>query len=75
MATFGKTPSIGNSMAHEIEIEIDADGKVTGTVLGVSGSACTDISKFLDELGEVVEDRHTQDYFRPPARRNLTVKR
>ena len=75
MATFGKSPLLGKTPAHEIEIEIDEYGMITGKVLGINGAACSGISKFLDELGEVLEDRKTNDYFRPPARRNLTVKR
>jgi len=47
-----------------IEITIDEEGQTTGEVKGVQGPSCSDISKFLDELGEVVEDRPTPDYYR-----------
>lgn len=49
---------------HEIEITIDADGNVTGEVHGISGPQCGPISKWLDSLGDVVEDRNTPDYNR-----------
>ena len=47
-----------------IEITIDEEGQTTGEVKGIQGPSCSDISKFLDELGEVVEDRPTPDYYR-----------
>jgi hypothetical protein len=39
----------------------------------VTGSACSDISKFLDQLGVVEEDRKTADFFRP-AKQGVTIK-
>lgn len=50
---------------HTIIIEIGEDGSITGEVKGVTGKSCSDISKWLDELGEVTEDRHTPDYYKP----------
>ncbi len=52
---------------HTIEIEITPQGEVKATVQGVKGAACTDISKFLDELGEVVEDQATAEMYEQPA--------
>ncbi len=46
-----------------IDIVISEDGQITGTVHGVTGPSCSDISKWLDSLGEVVEDKHTPDYY------------
>jgi hypothetical protein len=59
---------------HSLEITIDADGKLTCEVKGVKGKECTNITAWLDELGEVTEDRHTQDYFKSPDQR-LNVHR
>ena len=49
---------------HTIDIEIAPDGQITGTVKGVTGPACSDISKWLNSLGEVTEDQHTPDYYK-----------
>ncbi len=52
---------------HTIEIEITPQGEVKATVQSVKGAACVDISKFLDELGDVVEDRATAEMYEQPA--------
>jgi len=54
-----------SSKPHTLIIEIDPDGKLSGTVQGVAGPACTSLSAWLDELGQVTEDRHTPDYHKP----------
>lgn len=59
---------------HEIDISIDEIGHITATVGGVSGQACSDISKWLDQIGVVTEDRHTQDYYKSPDQ-NVMIKR
>lgn len=51
---------------HTIEITIDEAGNITGIVQGVQGKSCSDISKFLDTMGVVKEDRHTDDYHKTP---------
>lgn len=53
------------SVPHEIVIEIDASGKITGTVKGVTGKACTTLSAWLDLLGSVEVDLRTPDYDKP----------
>lgn len=58
---------------HTIDISIDEEGKITSEVKGITGSACTQISKFLDDLGTVTEDRHTSDYYKTP-KQGITVK-
>jgi len=52
---------------HTIEIFVKPDGEVEATVKGIKGPACGDASKFLDELGVVVEDQHTAEYFEQPV--------
>lgn len=51
-------------MTHQIIIEIKSDGAVTGEVKGAAGPKCTQLSKWLDELGKVVEDRKSSDYYK-----------
>jgi hypothetical protein len=48
----------------EIRITIGKDGNISAEVVGVEGQKCTDLSKFLDQLGQVTEDRLTPDYYR-----------
>ena len=49
--------------AHTIEVVITEDGEIKATVQGVAGPACEDLSRFLDQLGEVVEDKKTPDFY------------
>jgi len=58
---------------HTIEISIDEEGKITSEVKGVTGQACSNISKFLDSLGTVQEDRHTDDYWKKP-KQSVSIK-
>lgn len=54
-----------SNQPHTLIVEINPDGTVTGEVKGVTGKSCSDISKWLDELGDVKEDRHTADWYKP----------
>lgn len=59
-----------------IEVVIDSDGNLKSTVLGVDGPACEVISEFLKELGQVVTDKKTPDYYKTAKQTNqLTTKR
>ena len=58
---------------HTITIEISADGQISGEVHGVKGTSCSDITKWLDELGEVKEDRHTPDYYQRETGQQIKV--
>lgn len=49
---------------HVIQITITPEGKIMGEVKGVSGPRCASLSEWLNELGKVVEDRRTPDYYR-----------
>ncbi len=49
--------------AHSIRVEIDEAGNVAAVVEGVSGPACSDISKFMDTLGVVTRDEPTPEFF------------
>ena len=48
---------------HTIVLETDDDGNLIATVEGIAGPACGDASKWLNDLGRVIEDRHTADYY------------
>ena len=49
---------------HEIIVDIDTEGNIKGEVQGISGPHCGELSKWLDELGNVTEDKKTGDYFK-----------
>ena len=49
---------------HTIEVEITPEGEIKATVKGVNGPKCGELSAFLDDLGTVVEDQRTSDYYR-----------
>ena len=40
----------------------DAEGKIIGEVTNVSGPQCAPLSAWLDEIGDVIDDRSTPDY-------------
>jgi len=50
---------------HQIVIKINPDGSIAGEVKGAAGPKCTLLSKWLDELGKVTEDRKTSDFYKP----------
>jgi hypothetical protein len=58
-----KLTKFDGTQEHTIMVEIDDDGNVAAKVEGVQGPACGDLSKFLDDLGEVTRDDPTGDYF------------
>jgi predicted nucleotidyltransferase len=47
-----------------IEVIITEDGEIQGEVQGTQGPVCEKLSEFLDEAGEVVEDRKKPEYHR-----------
>jgi hypothetical protein len=69
-----KKPTTTTNQPHEIVIEIDEMGNFTAEVLGITGTACTEISAFLDQLGEVIEHNHTADFYRGPKQK-ITIKK
>lgn len=52
-------------MAHTILISFDPahPGQMATTVSGIPGPACTDVTKWLNSLGEVITDLHTGEYY------------
>jgi len=53
--------------SYEIEITIDESGEIHATVKGVKGPSCSDLSTFLDELGDVTEDKPTAEFRQQPV--------
>lgn len=51
-------------MSHTILIEITPQGDFSAEVNGVQGPQCSDISKWLDSLGNVELDEKTPDYYK-----------
>lgn len=62
------------STPHEIEITIEPDGKITSTVNGVEGPSCSELTKWLEELGVVEVDLPTVDYRKFP-RQGVVIRR
>lgn len=51
-------------MAGEIVVNFDENGETIISVNGVKGKSCKDVTKFLErELGKVVEDKNTKEYY------------
>ena len=53
------------AMKRELEIVISPEGEVSMQVKCVSGSACEDFTKFLEDAlgGEIIERRRTAEYY------------
>jgi hypothetical protein len=49
---------------EELEIEIDATGKVTVRTIGIKGPACLDVAEFVARIVGQIESRElTQEYY------------
>lgn len=48
---------------HTIKVTITPDGKVTSEVNGIKGTTCEGAADFLNQLGAVVEDRPTGEFY------------
>ena len=49
-------------MTKQIIINIEPDGNVNFEVQGVKGPECLNLTKFLEELGEVETRTYTSEY-------------
>ena len=49
-------------MPGKLEIEIAPDGTITSKTSGITGSKCTDVDKFLKDLGDV-RTKFTAEYY------------
>ena len=52
---------------HEIILKFDEEGNLTAEVTGIAGPSCKAASAWLDELGDVVEDKNTDEFYATPA--------
>ena len=50
-------------MAYEIEIDIKPDGTFSFGVKGVKGKKCTEITRFLEELGQTISREATSESY------------
>lgn len=52
------------SEQHQIVINIKPDGSMSSEVKGAAGAKCTSLSAWVNQLGQVLEDKHTDDYYK-----------
>lgn len=50
------------NQAHTITLTLDEQGQLVAKVEGIKGPACTDVTKWLQKLGEVTHDENTAEY-------------
>jgi len=55
---------------EKIKIVIKKDATIDYQVEGVKGKSCTEVSKFIDQLGKVVETKTTPEYNQAETERN-----
>lgn len=49
---------------HKIILDIKRDGTMTSEVKGISGAKCTTASEWVNQVGAVTEDKHTDDFYK-----------
>ena len=57
----------------EIHFVIDRAGNIQSTIKGVKGSACGSISRQIMELGQVIKQKRTNEYFEERNHVELSV--
>jgi hypothetical protein len=63
------------NQAHVLEIVIANDGSISSTVKGVAGPDCSKLSQWLDEMGTVTKDTHTNDWNKDKDQRVYRINR
>lgn len=58
-----------------IDVEIDENGTVKATVLGIEGPSCEAVSKFLDAMGDVAHDSKTEDFNKRPVAQKVKARK
>jgi len=48
---------------YTIKITVAPDGNIVSQVNGVKGKGCTDIARLVTQLGSVIEDKKTPEYY------------
>lgn len=62
-------------MGEEIKVVIAPDGSLSYTVKGVKGQSCKDLTKAIDALGTVTENKNTAEFCElPNVQRQQTGK-
>jgi len=65
-------------MAHEIDIDIKPDGTFSFGVKGVKGKKCKELTKFLEELGDIMNQDNTSEFYQDEVQEvvgeQITVK-
>ncbi|HOU53043.1 MAG TPA: DUF2997 domain-containing protein [Myxococcota bacterium] len=61
-------------MGHQIDIEIRPDGTFTFGVKGVKGRSCKEVTKFLEELGALVAQENTGEYYQEEVQETATAQ-
>ena len=51
---------------YKLIVTISADGKRSFEIKGMSGVGCEALLAFVNEMGEVVSEEHTADFYREP---------
>lgn len=52
------------SRPHSITLKLEEDGTLSAKVTGIQGPGCQGVTEWLAELGEVVEDKPTAEFYR-----------
>lgn len=65
---------MAGNIPHEIVLVIDEDGKISSVVHGVDGPSCSELVKWLSEIGTIEVDSQTADYRKQP-KQGVTTKR
>jgi hypothetical protein len=53
---------------HELEIEIDAQGKIQVHVKGAKGKQCLEYIKIFNTIGKTSDQQTTSEYYEPEPR-------
>lgn len=57
---------------HELEIEINAKGKVEVMVKGAKGKRCLDYVQLFSSIGKVEDQQTTSEYYEPDPTVHIT---
>lgn len=47
----------------EIHFLIDREGNIQSQIKGIKGSACSSIAAKFKDLGQIIEQKHTNEFF------------
>jgi hypothetical protein len=61
-------------MSKNVKVTIRKDGTMEYNVSGVKGKGCKDLTKFLDQMGQVLESKNTAEYNQTPEREEERLK-